>query len=94
MTLSPRLLKAARHLLDLSQEEVCKAAGISIVTMRRLEGSGAYPEMVSDATTDKVRAVLEARGAMFLDTADPSPGPGVALRPRVGEGGTHREDRA
>jgi transcriptional regulator with XRE-family HTH domain len=84
MTLSARLLKAARNLLDLSQEEVCATAGISIVTLRRLEGSGTYPAMVSDTTAAKVRAVLEARGAMFLEAADLSPGPGVAIRHRVG----------
>jgi transcriptional regulator with XRE-family HTH domain len=84
MTLSARLLKAARTLLDLSQEEVSAAADISIVTLRRLEGSGAYASMVADATAAKVRTVLEAHGAVFLEAGDPSPGPAVALRHPAG----------
>jgi len=73
-------LKTARTLLGLSQAEVCEKAGISIVTIRRVESETGYAEKVSDETIERVRRVLEDHGIVFLDTGDVSPGPGVALR--------------
>lgn len=78
--ITPQQIKSARTLLGLSQVEICEAAGISIVTLRRIESLGHYAEKVSDATVAKVQHVLEEHGATFLKVGDPSPGPGVAVR--------------
>ena len=78
--ITPQQIKSARTLLGLGQVEICEAAGISIVTLRRIESLGHYAEKVSDATVAKVQHVLEAHGATFLKAGDPSPGPGVAVR--------------
>ena len=78
--ISPEQTKAARALLGLGQAEICNEAGISIVTLRRLESRGSYADLVADETVAKVQRVLEKRGATFLNIGDPSPGPGVAVR--------------
>lgn len=75
-----RILKTARALLGLSQEQLCAAAGISIVTLRRLEGRPDYADLVADATLEKVRAVLEERGAVFLEAGEVAQGPGVCVK--------------
>jgi transcriptional regulator with XRE-family HTH domain len=78
--ISPEQIKAARALLGLGQAEICDAAGISIVTLRRIESRGSYANLVTNETVAKVQHVLEEHGATFLKVGDPSPGPGVALR--------------
>ena len=78
--ITPQQIKSARTLLGLGQAEICDAAGISIVTLRRIESRGSYANLVADETVVKVQRVLEDRGATFLDSGDPSPGPGVAVR--------------
>lgn len=72
-------LKAARALAGLSQAEVCDRAGISLVTLRRLESLSHYSDQVAPATGEKVRTVLEAAGVVFLDPGKVSAGYGVAL---------------
>lgn len=78
--ITPQQIKSARTLLGLGQAEICDAAGVSIVTLRRIESQGTYANLVADETVAKVQHVLEAHGATFLKVGDPSPGPGVALR--------------
>ena len=76
-------LKAARALAGLSQAEVCDRAGISLVTLRRLESLSHYSDQVAPATGEKVRAVLEAAGVVFLSPGEVSAGYGVSLRDPV-----------
>lgn len=79
----PTQFKAARALACLGQAEVCKRAGISLVTLRRLESQQHYAEQVATQTSDKVRSVLEAAGVVFLgpfEVAGVSWNYGVALR--------------
>lgn len=78
--ITPQQIKCARTLLGLGQVDICDAAGVSIVTLRRIESQGSYANLVADETIAKVQRVLEDRGAIFLNTGDPSPGPGVAVR--------------
>lgn len=73
-------IKTARDLLGITQEELCNAAGIRLITLRRLEGGRQHGDLVSDATVAKVRAALEARGIQFLEREDASDGEGVALQ--------------
>ena len=64
-------IRAARALLDLNQEELAKAAGISLRTLNTLERAVVAPRM---ETLRALQAVLEARGIEFL------PDHGVKLR--------------
>jgi DNA-binding transcriptional MerR regulator len=66
MLITPDQIRAARALLRLDQATVARNAGISVVTLRRLEDRGGLG-MVASTTVNDVRAVLEAAGAEFID---------------------------
>jgi transcriptional regulator with XRE-family HTH domain len=70
-------LKAARALLDWSQQELAAASGVSLPTVKRLEAGkgflGGRPE-----TSLKLQRALEGAGIEFLYPNDG--GPGVRLR--------------
>jgi transcriptional regulator with XRE-family HTH domain len=67
--------RAARGLLDWSQLDLAKQAGVGIVTVRQLEASTHEPRR---ATLDVVRRALEAGGVEFID--ENGGGAGVRLR--------------
>lgn len=71
-------LRAARALLDLSQEELAVAAGVSrqiIVRIEKCEGN------VLAEAIEKVRIALEAAGVVFVE-GNATRGPAVALTRR------------
>ena len=70
-------LQAARALLGWSQVNVADAAGVSVPTVKRAEGSGKIS--ASSSATDAIRSALEAQGIQFLDEGDTANGIGVAL---------------
>jgi transcriptional regulator with XRE-family HTH domain len=80
-----RQIRAARALIDWSQIELAKRAGIGIATLRRLESSG--EEVTGSAKTLwRIQEALEAAGVLFLEQ-DANHGVGVRLnkrRPRPG----------
>jgi hypothetical protein len=67
--------RAARALLDWSQQQLADAARIGVVTVRQFEAAAAQPR---NATIDVVRRALEAAGVIFVD--ENGEGPGVRLR--------------
>ena len=67
--------RAARGLLDWSQLDLAKQAGVGIVTIRQLEAGTYEPRR---ATLDVVRRALEAAGILFID--ENGGGAGVRLR--------------
>ena len=67
--------RAARGLLDWSQLDLAKQAGVGIVTIRQLEAGTHEPRR---ATLDVVRRALEAAGIQFID--ENGGGAGVRLR--------------
>jgi predicted transcriptional regulator len=73
---SIRQIKAARALLSWSQEDLAKAADVSVPTVKRLEAAvgelGGRPE-----TVRKLRTALEAAGIEFIGGGG---GLGVRLR--------------
>jgi transcriptional regulator with XRE-family HTH domain len=73
--ISPRQCRAARALLDWSQQELADRAGVGIVTIRQLEAGAHEPRR---ATLDVVRRALEAAGVDFID--ENGGGDGVRLR--------------
>ena len=69
--------RAARGLLQWSQRELAKQAGIGLVTVIQLENGVGQPRR---ATLQVVRNAFEAAGVEFID--ENGGGPGVRLRKR------------
>ena len=69
--------RAARGLLDWSQQDLANHAGVGIVTVRQLEARASEPRR---ATLDVVRRAFESAGVEFID--ENGGGPGVRLRKR------------
>lgn len=66
MLITPEQIRAARALLRLDQAKLAHDAGISVITLRRLEDQHGLSK-VAPATVDVVRRVLEKAGAEFID---------------------------
>lgn len=66
MLITPDQIRAARALLRLDQATLAHDAGISVVTLRRLEDRDGLSK-VALTTVNHVRDVLEAAGAEFID---------------------------
>ena len=73
--ISPQQCRAARGLLDWSQQYLAKRAGVGVVTIRQLEGESHEPRR---ATLAVVRGAFEAAGVEFID--ENGGGSGVRLR--------------
>lgn len=76
---SPQQCKAARSLLGLHQEELCKLADVTIKTLSDFESGKTSPYT---STLDKLRDALEKAGVVFVDPN--GLGPGVRLKERGG----------
>jgi transcriptional regulator with XRE-family HTH domain len=75
LKISIRQIKAARALLEWSQEDLASASGVSMPTVGRLEARGG--ELGGrDETATKIVAALEAAGVEFTNGKRP----GVRLR--------------
>jgi transcriptional regulator with XRE-family HTH domain len=70
------VLRAARILANLSQQEVAQRAGIGRHTLMRLENGD---EAVGIGIVERVHSVLERAGIEFLPPTQDS-GPGIRLR--------------
>jgi transcriptional regulator with XRE-family HTH domain len=77
LKVSIRQIKAARALLDWSQEELADAARVSIPTIKRLEANDGPLGGRSD-TADKIQRALQRAGVEFIE--ENGGGPGVRLR--------------
>ena len=76
--IAPAQCRAARGLLDWSQQELAEKAGVGVVTIRQLEAGNHDPRR---ATREVVRRCLEAAGVEFID--ENGGGPGVRLKKPV-----------
>ena len=74
---SIRQVKAARALLDWSQEDLAKATGVSLPTIKRLEAVDG-PLGGRASTAAKIVDTLSEAGVLFLGGI--SEGPGVQLK--------------
>ena len=66
MPITPEQIRAARALLCLDQTTLASQAGISVVTLRRLEDQHGLSK-VAPATVDAVRRELEKAGVEFTE---------------------------
>ena len=73
----PAQVRAARALIGWSQAKLAETAGVPASTINVLETSA--PDRVANEEVDKVRAALEAAGAVFIPK-DGGGGIGVRLR--------------
>ena len=69
--------RAARGLLDWTQQDLADRARVGIVTVRQVEAGLTEPRR---ATLEVIRRALEVAGVEFID--DDGGGPGVRLRKR------------
>jgi len=69
-------LRAARALLGWSQTDLARHAGLSVPTVKRLEGG--FGPHVSDEARIKMQKTLEQAGISFIE--ENGGGPGVRLR--------------
>ena len=74
---TPAQCRAARGLLDWSQQDLATQAGVGIVTVRQVEAGVTEPRR---ATLLVLRQALEQAGVEFID--ENGGGPGVRLRKR------------
>jgi predicted transcriptional regulator len=74
---TPAQCRAARGLLDWSQQELANGAGVGIVTIRQIEAGTTEPRR---ATIAVVRQTFERAGVEFIEAN--GGGPGVRLRKR------------
>ena len=72
-------IKAGRDLIGMTQAELCEAAKVPLITLRRIEGRPDHAGLVSPETVQRVIAALEAQGVQFLEAGQVAAGPGVAL---------------
>jgi predicted transcriptional regulator len=75
--MTPGQCRAARGLLDWTQQELAHRAGVGIVTVRQLEAGTTEPRR---ATLEVIRRALSSAGIEFID--ENGGGPGVRLRKR------------
>ncbi len=68
--MTPEQCRAARGWLDLSQDELAKAAGVSLSTVRDFEKGRRVP---ISATLAAMRVALEAQGIGFAMLVDGKP---------------------
>ena len=73
--IKPEQSRAARGLLDWSQQDLAEKAAVGIVTVRQLEAGAHKPRR---ATLDVIRRAFESAGVEFID--ENGGGAGVRLR--------------
>lgn len=73
--MTPAQCRAARAMVEISQDGLAEASGVHAQTIFAFESGKRAPYR---STLDKLRAALEAAGVVFLDPN--GNGPGVALK--------------
>jgi transcriptional regulator with XRE-family HTH domain len=70
-------IRAARALVRWDQADIARVAGVSVETIKRLEGMDG-PLRVRLDTLERIRSALKEAGVLFID--ENGDGPGVRLR--------------
>jgi predicted transcriptional regulator len=71
-------LRAARNLLNWSQDHLSKVTGVSVPTIRRMESDAIGPGKSTHENVEAVRAALEKGGVDFI--AENGGGAGLRLK--------------
>jgi transcriptional regulator with XRE-family HTH domain len=65
MAITAAQLRAARALINMTQDDLAAAAGVATKTIATFEAEGRAPR---DATVEKLQAALVAAGVVFVET--------------------------
>lgn len=84
MLLTAEQIRAARALLGWNQPQLAEASGLSMMSIRRMEGPSG-PGQRSAANVEAVRQTLVDAGVIFIPENE-SGGPGVRLKRREPKG--------
>ena len=76
MPLTPSQCRAARALIEMTQDELAEAAGMTVNSISSFETGERTPHK---ANQQKIREALEKAGVIFIDRT-PDAGPGVCLK--------------
>ncbi len=80
MLVTAAQIRAARGLLNWNQQELAAACGLSLSSIRRMEGPDGTGQRAA-ANVEAVRLALEGAGVIFQAAgATPTGGPGVRLK--------------
>ena len=63
--LTPAQVRGARAMLEMKQDDLAKAAGTQRSVLAAFEGGQSTPR---EATLERIKAVLEAKGIVFLQS--------------------------
>lgn len=63
--LTPAQVRGARAMLEMKQEDLAKEAGTQRSVLAAFEGGQSTPR---EATLERIKAVLESRGMVFLES--------------------------
>jgi transcriptional regulator with XRE-family HTH domain len=74
----PNQIRAARGLLDITQNELARRSEVGLATLRRLESSTGELRVTVQVLL-RIQRALESAGIIFIDQ-DGHTGPGVRLR--------------
>ncbi|CDZ60481.1 Hypothetical protein NGAL_HAMBI2605_10460 [Neorhizobium galegae bv. orientalis] len=73
-------IRAARALLNWSQNELVEKTGLSLTTIRRMEDDKIGPERSSAGNVAAVTKTIEEAGIVFIGDGEDKPGgPGVRV---------------
>jgi transcriptional regulator with XRE-family HTH domain len=72
--ISSSQVRAAKALLRWSGEELANMSGISLSTIRRVEGADGIPEAQNIKTIMAIKKALEDAGVEFIGSPDDRPG--------------------
>ena len=72
--ISSSQVRAAKALLRWSGEELANRSGISLSTIRRVEGANGIPEAQNIKTIMAIKKALEDAGVEFIGSPDDRPG--------------------
>lgn len=76
--ITPAQCRAARALIEWSQQQLAEAAKVGVVTVRQFEGNASQPR---NSTLEVIQRALESAGVIFVP--ENGEGPGVRLRKEV-----------
>lgn len=75
-------VRAARHSLRWTVQELAASAGVSVSTIKRIEVDDGVPS-TSSKNLSAVKVAFEGAGIEFIGAADNAPGIRIHARPRA-----------